>query len=112
MRKLHTALVISLLMLLAQQGAVFHELGHISQAGSVAASARTRASVHADIRVEKVCELCLAYSQLANPASHRVQLPQFEPTACAAESHPIPTATPADVPTPRSRGPPASALHG
>jgi hypothetical protein len=110
MRKLYTALAISLFLLLAQQGAVLHELGHISRAADVQAGAATSARVHADTLADKVCELCLAYSQLANPASACSQLPQLEPAACAAESHSFPAATPAEVPTPRSRGPPAPLL--
>jgi hypothetical protein len=102
MRKLHISLGISLLLLLAQQGAVLHEMSHLVRVGSHA-----EARLHADTLIEKTCELCLAYSQVANPAGNSVQRALFEPSACAAGSNPPCTATPAAVPTPRSRGPPA-----
>jgi hypothetical protein len=56
----------------------------------------------------KTCQLCLAFSQLAHPASHA---PRDFPTVPAAldlipESQYRVVGT--DVPTPRSRGPPHS----
>jgi hypothetical protein len=100
MRKLHISLAVSLLLLLAQQGAVLHEMSHIVRVGQM------DARVQADTLADKTCELCLAYSQLANPASHSIHMPLFEPSACAAGANPRYPATPADSPTARSRGPP------
>jgi hypothetical protein len=102
MRKLHISIGISLLLLLAQQGAVLHEMTHMVRVGGHA-----EARLQADTLLEKTCELCLAYSQVANPAGNSVQVAQFEPSACAAGSNPPCAVTPAAVPTPRSRGPPA-----
>jgi len=100
MRKLHTSLAVSLLLLLAQHGALVHELSHISRVGNV------EVRLQKDSLVEKTCELCLAYSQLANPASHSVHVPVFSPAACAAGSDPLCPGDPAEAPAPRSRGPP------
>jgi hypothetical protein len=99
-RRLHISLGISFLLLLAQQGAILHEVSHICRVGSV------EVRLQPDTLLEKTCELCLAFSQLASPASHTVHAALFEPAACAASfDHPC-AATPADVPTARSRGPP------
>jgi hypothetical protein len=104
MRKLHISIALALLLLTAQLGAVLHEVSHICRVGT-----NVQAQVHADTYLEKTCELCFAFSQVANPSGNTVGVAQFEPSSCAAGS-PIPcAATPADVPTPRSRGPPASA---
>ena len=102
MRRLHISLAISLLLLLAQQGAVLHEMSHI-----VRVDGHVETQVQAGTDIDKTCELCLAFSQVANPAGHTVHVAHFEPSACAAGSEPSSAATPADVPTPRSRGPPS-----
>jgi hypothetical protein len=106
MRKLYISLGLALLLLLAQQGAVLHELSHICRVGDNA-----QARVQADTVLEKTCELCLAFSQVANPAGNTVPVIKFEPSACAAGSQPPCAATPADAPTPRSRGPPSAELN-
>jgi hypothetical protein len=101
MRKLHISIGICLLLLLAQQGAVLHQVSHLCQFGSV------DVRVQSDTMLEKTCELCLAFSQLAHPASHSVHVPRFEPSACVAGAFLDRAAAPATTPTPRSRGPPA-----
>jgi hypothetical protein len=106
MRKLNISIGIALLLLLAQQGALLHAVEHICRVGS-----NVEAQVHADTLLEKPCELCLAYSQLANPAGNTVPVVRFEPLACAAGSNPVCASTPAEIPTPRSRGPPAFELN-
>jgi hypothetical protein len=106
MRKLHISLGIALLLLLAQQGALLHAVSHICRVGS-----NLEAQVQADTLLEKSCELCLAFSQVANPAGNTVPVVRFEPLACAAGSSPSCASTPAEVPTPRSRGPPAFELN-
>ena len=105
MRKLHITLGLALLLLTAQLGAVLHEVSHICRV-----STAVRAQVHPDTSLEKTCELCFAFSQVTNPAGNTVTVGQFEPSSCAAGSLSAHAATPAAVPTPRSRGPPSSAL--
>jgi hypothetical protein len=105
MRKLYISLGLALLLLTAQLGAVLHEVSHICRVGT-----NVQAQVHGDTVLEKTCELCFAFSQVANPAGSTVAVGQFEPSSCAARSLVACAATPADVLTPRSRGPPSSAL--
>ncbi len=105
MRKLHITLGLALLLLAGQLGAVLHEVSHICRVGT-----NVHAQVHADTFLEKSCELCFAFSQVANPAGNTVEPAQFEPSSCAAGSHLPCAAARADVLTPRSRGPPSAAL--
>jgi hypothetical protein len=105
MRKLHITLGLALLLLTAQLGAVLHEVSHMCRVGT-----NVQAQAHADIYFEKTCQLCFAFSQVANPAGNTVKVGQFEPSSCAAGFLNARAATPAAVPTPRSRGPPSSAL--
>jgi hypothetical protein len=105
MRKLHISLGLALLLLLAQQGAILHEVSHICRVGT-----NVQAHVQADSFLEKTCELCVAFSQVASPAGNTLPVIRFEPSACVAGAQTPSAATPADVPTPRSRGPPHSAL--
>jgi hypothetical protein len=102
MRKLHISIALALLLLFAQHGAVLHEISHISQVS------RADARLHADTQADRGCELCLAYSQVANPAGHFVDSVSFEPTAFAAPVPAPQVVVAASVPTPRSRGPPFS----
>lgn len=91
-----------LLLLAAQQGAVVHELSHLRpvQAAELASGAQSFG--------ETTCPACLAYAQAASPAfSHAFNTPLL----AVAKSELIPgprfSATDAEVPQPRSRGPPA-----
>ncbi len=104
MRKLHISLGLALLLLLAQHGAVLHEVSHICRVGT-----NVHAQMHADTLLEKTCELCYAFSQVANPAGNSVASSHLEPVSSATASGESYAATPAHVPTPRSRGPPSSA---
>ena len=101
MRKLHISLGIALLLLLAQQGAVLHEISHICQVG------QTDARVHAGALADKTCELCLAFSQVANPATQSVAQHALSPAACTAELAHVTAEAAVPGPTPRSRGPPS-----
>src|SRR5262249_34620125 len=103
MRKLHISLGLALLLLFAQFGAVLHEVSHISRV-----STNVRAQVHADIALDRTCLLCLAFSQVSNPAGNSVNVAHFEPSSCAADAAPPCSVIPRDVLAPRSRGPPLS----
>ena len=106
MRKLHISLGLIFLLLTAQMGAVLHEVSHICRV-----STQTHEQVHADTALEKLCDLCVAYSQLANPFGNTVNVAHFEPTSCTAVWLRPCALNPADVLTPRSRGPPSAALQ-
>ena len=101
MRKLHISLGLALLLLTAQLGAILHEVSHICRV-----STNVEAQVHGDTALEKTCELCFAFSQVANPAGSTVTVGLFELSSCTARAPVTCAATPADIPTPRSRGPP------
>jgi hypothetical protein len=106
MLKLHISLGLALLLLLAQQGAVLHEVSHISRV-----MAADSARIHADTGFSKACDLCLAFSQVTNPADNTVTVTHFAPPSCGARSKPAYAVTPGDLPAPRSRGPPLPALN-
>jgi hypothetical protein len=100
MRKLLLSFSICLLLLIAQLGSLVHELSHVTSV------APQDVQFDAAGATQAACALCLAYSQLANPASHSPHTTRFDPTACAAESTPAPANIPIEAPTARSRGPP------
>lgn len=111
MRKHLLHLLLPLFMLLSQQGAVWHGIGHLVPATDAAhASAdRDAGQAHADpdeASADRLCELCLAFDDLA--ASARSEPPVLR----LAEAGHVQTAThaaasrPDPAPQPRSRGPP------
>jgi hypothetical protein len=106
MRKLHISLGLALLLLTAQLGAVLHEVSHICRV-----STNVHERLHADTALEKMCDLCVAFSQVANPAGNSVAVAEFEPSSCAADVLRPCAVDTAEVPTPRSRGPPSPALQ-
>jgi hypothetical protein len=94
--------LLSLFLLIAQHGAVLHELSHLSS-GSAAG-----ASLHADGNAldSGSCPTCHAFSQIASPfAAHAAGC--FVPlVAIARVAEPGYTFVAVDSPRPRSRGPP------
>jgi len=106
MRKLYISLGLALLLLTAQTGAVLHHVSHLCRV-----STNVHPQVHADTALEKMCDLCVAYSQLANPCGNSVDVVHFEPSSCAAKLLRPSAVNAVDVPTPRSRGPPSTALR-
>jgi hypothetical protein len=103
MRRVHVSWLMSLLLVLAQHGAVLHELGHLGHASAPHGLSLQRGGQLLD---NGPCMTCEAFAQVATPAAGKVASPV---TAAAAL---IPTPAPgyaivaADVPSPRSRGPP------
>jgi hypothetical protein len=98
--RFHLALVLPLLLVFAQQGAMLHELGHIHADGS------------SEIRYEKaalaakLCDTCAAFAQIGNPASASIAV---LPAAAAAHHYvpePVYSIVAAEAPPSRSRGPP------
>ena len=99
MRKLVLSLVLPLLMLLSQQGAVWHEIGHLGMTAQPVEKSKQQP-------VDKLCESCLAFAHLAaaaKPAVPALALPNFGFASAAAAAVPF---LAADAPTRRSRGPP------
>ena len=100
MRKLCLSLLLPLLMLLSQQGAVWHEIGHLSGAPFPLEPQKQQP-------VDKLCESCLAFAHLAaaaTPALPSLQLADFSFAVTAADALIF---IAADAPSQRSRGPPA-----
>jgi hypothetical protein len=100
----HTLKILGLLLLLllaAQQGAVVHELSHLS---GLSGSEFSVDSGDANA----TCALCPAFAQATTPAfSHSFDVPLLVRAALAPEPKPPIAVIDTAVPTPRSRGPPA-----
>ena len=101
MRRLSFPWVLSLLLVFAQNGAVLHELSHLSQGQHSGATLRAE-----PLNGGAACPTCESFAQVATPASGAAPslavcptglLPTPEPRAAFAGAHRL---------TPRSRGPP------
>jgi hypothetical protein len=102
MPKFLKALGLLLLLLLAQQGAVEHELSHFSTS-NVAAS-----QVEPSGATDAPCALCPAFAQVVTaPFSHSFHIPLLVRIGLELVSEPRYLAIDAAVPRPRSRGPPS-----
>jgi hypothetical protein len=103
MRRSTFALLLSFLLVFVQQGAMLHELGHLSH-GEAAGATVQRADPQ-DFN-GAYCPTCEGFAQVANPAAGGVP-----PVAVCPHGY-LPTPDPryavivANTPTPRSRGPP------
>lgn len=98
MRPMYQALCLVLLLIAGQQGALLHEIGHLSD--------RQGPAKHA---TEAPCDLCPAYAQAASPAfGHSFVFPALVLARFEDAGAPLVVAVDAAVPAPRSRGPPHS----
>jgi hypothetical protein len=96
------ALGLLLLLMVAQQGAVVHELSHISGANNV------ELQVQSGEAADGTCALCPAFAQVVTPAfSHSFHIPLLVRFALERVTEPRYPAVDAAVPQPRSRGPPS-----
>jgi hypothetical protein len=100
-RRLSLPWVLSSLLVLAQQGAVLHELGHLSQHGDRGAPA-----LRADAGTSNACPTCEAFAQVANPASGAAHALSASAPVYLPTPAPVYAIVAADTLTPRSRGPP------
>jgi hypothetical protein len=96
-------LLLALLLVLGQHGALLHQLDHLQHA-AVAAGV----TVHADEQAGEgsTCPTCEAFAQLATPALGAAHVPPLCPAAFLPAPDPCYHITAADAPTARSRGPP------
>jgi hypothetical protein len=97
----HVVKLLALLLLLiaAQQGAVVHELSHVSS-GSNALNASSNV-------LDSTCAQCPGFAQVVSPAfSHSFYVPSLIRTAYERSAEPIYAAIDTAAPRPRSRGPP------
>ncbi len=101
LKNAYRALALLLLVMTAQQGAVVHELGHLTGTGTV--------ELRLDARgvLDTTCALCPAFAQVVSPAfSHSFHIPLLVRTVSLLLPEPRFTAADAAAPRPRSRGPP------
>lgn len=103
MRRQCFSWVVSLLLLLAQHGALLHELSHFSHDTHSAG-----ATVGQDSRPLEsgLCLTCEAFSQVTNPATTGAAHVPLCPPALIPSPDPCVGVVMAHAPTPRSRGPP------
>jgi hypothetical protein len=95
-------ILLALLLVLDQQGALLHELGHLRH-GAAAPAITLHADEHAD---GLACPTCEAFAQIANPASGAVHTVPVCPAALLPTPDPCYSIAGALAPRPRSRGPP------
>ena len=95
--------LLSLLLLLAQHGAVLHELSHLSHGTSSHGAVLGQSEQQP---ADGACPTCQAFSQIANPATASAVVLAYCPAAFVPALDPSYAIVGADVPTPRSRGPP------
>ena len=103
MRKLLLTLLLPFVFLLSQQGAVTHELSHLTDAVSRAAAGK---GVSGQLPGDLQCEACLAFAHLAGVATAQVAHPALLSFSLAVPANEAPAFIAADAPTARSRGPP------
>ena len=103
MRKLLLSFLLPFVLLLSQQGAVTHELGHLAEALARPAGG-TEAPGHQAGDLQ--CQACLAFAHLAGVATSHVVPPALLSFSFAVPANEAPAFIAADAPTARSRGPP------
>ena len=109
MRKFYLSLLLPLLMLLAQQGALWHEIGHVSLKAS-ASQTNTPLSVEQQRELQsmdKLCESCLAFAQLAAVAKTEVLPLNLLSFGFGFARTVAVLSISADAPALRARGPPS-----
>lgn len=105
MRKLLLTLLLPFVFLLSQQGALTHELSHLSDAASRAAGGSDRSGrVPGDLQ----CEACLAFAHLTGVVTVQVVPPALLSFNFQIPANESPAFVAADAPTARNRGPPLS----
>ena len=103
MKQLAAIVGLWLLLMVVQQGAVVHELGHVAELSGVSGSVATGLS-------DSNCALCPAYAQAASPAfSHSFFIPSLVRAPLELIAEPLVLAADNPVPAARSRGPPVQA---
>ncbi|MDE2136865.1 MAG: hypothetical protein KGJ68_05465 [Gammaproteobacteria bacterium] len=102
MRRASLTWLLSLLLVLVQQGAVLHELGHLSHADR-GGTPTLRADPQSN---DATCPTCEAFAQVTNPAAGAASTLAASAAAYLPISAPVYAVIAADTLSPRSRGPP------
>ena len=100
MRKLYISLLMPLLMLLSQQGMVWHEIGHLSTTPASSSSQKQAPAT------DKLCDVCYAFAHLGAgsvPEMPKLVLASLEHVHALTEAA---SSLAAELPAQRSRGPP------
>jgi hypothetical protein len=100
MTRFRPVFLLSILLLCAQQGAMLHELGHVYRTAS------PQLGAGGGVTDGKACETCLAFAQVANPASGTLFVLPAVRFVYERSAEPEYSITAASVLAPRSRGPP------
>jgi hypothetical protein len=103
MRKLLLFLLLPIVLLLSQQGAVVHEISHLAEFASGATNG-PGSTGHRPGDLQ--CEACLAFAHLAGVATAHVVPPALLSFSFEVPDNESPAFIAADAPTARSRGPP------
>ena len=103
MRKLLLSLLLPFVLLLSQQGAIVHEIGHLAEFGAGAANG-PRSTGHGPGDLQ--CEACLAFAHLAGVATVNVVPPALLSFGFEMRDNEARASIAADAPAARSRGPP------
>ncbi len=98
--RIRLALILALLLVFAQQGAMLHELSHIHNVGG------KQVRYEGNFLADKLCETCVAFAQVGNPASAPTVILPSLTAVHHYVSEPIYSIIGAAAPAPRSRGPP------
>jgi hypothetical protein len=103
MRQVFKTLGLLLVLMVAQHGAVVHELSHFSDSNHIGLQVQADGAA-----ADKACALCPEFAQVVTPAfSHSFHIPLLVRFALESVSEPRFAAVDAAVPRPRSRGPPS-----
>jgi hypothetical protein len=111
MRKLYLSLLLPFFMLIVQQGAVWHEMGHlaVSDTTTTAASSngqQDKAQQDKELPADKLCEICLAFAQVGGVAKTEVPLLSLLSFNHALTQWVATSVATAEAPALRNRGPP------
>jgi hypothetical protein len=102
LKHVYRALALVALLIAGQQGAVVHELTHLTGAQSIDLQASAGETTDSN------CALCPLFAQAATAAfSHSFQIPSARRSGIVRVAEPVFQAVDAAVPRPRSRGPPS-----
>jgi len=100
-RKIWSSLWLSLFLLLAQQGAVLHEIGHLATSPQSASGLTGKVHV-----AGSACDDCLAFAQVASFVATSVPSLQLPPATHPWVTSQTLRARDADVPAHSARDPP------
>lgn len=111
MRKLLLAFLLPVILLLSQQGAVTHEIGHIAdgvaRAGGKLDGAGAGSASGAHRAGDLQCDACLSFAHLAGIATAQALPPGLLSFSFHFRVIEAPAFIAADAPAARSRGPPS-----